>query len=318
MLLLTKNGTKAVVMTLPARLQNMHTGAEIEVNVFLDTCSNVTLLTQSAADRLNLNSANAEFSLSGIGDTKTSMVSALVDTKVISMDGTSSTVLEKIQVIPVITNDVVALDWSSQLRKFNKQGFQPVGDGKIDLLIGMDYPALILHRDFIEQEGEPLFIKTSLGWSGCGLLSRKEIASMRSLLLEDSDPDYPKLSLKEDETPVSVQTSPEDIGDLDGDDELYNNNVAFLSLLSTSKESKTDLKYLIDLVEKSYKYDNFPETGNSVEDEYCLKLLQDSYEVRDGKAYISPLWREGQPSGFVTNYGYVLARLKSILKGMSE
>ena len=318
MSLLTKNGTKAVVMTLPARLQNMQTSAEIEVNVFLDTCSNVTLLTQNAADRLNLTSSDAKFSLSGIGDTKTSMVSALVDTKVISMDGTFSTVLEKIQVIPVITNDVVALDWSSHLRKFNKQGFQPVGDGKIDLLIGMDYSALILHRDFIEQEGEPLYIQTSLGWSGCGVVSQKEVASMRSYFLEGPVPENP-MSHEEDKAPAEVTTQNEDRGDHSGDVELCNYNVSLLSLLSASnKVSKTDIKYLIELVEKSYKYDNFPESGNSVEDEYCLKLLQDTYEIRDGKAYISPLWREGQPSGFVTNYGYVLARLKSILKGMSE
>ena len=68
--MLTNNGTKAVVMTLSARLRNMQTDAEIEVNVFLDTCSNVTLLTQNAADRLNLTGIAAKVSLTGFGDKK--------------------------------------------------------------------------------------------------------------------------------------------------------------------------------------------------------------------------------------------------------
>ena len=68
MTLLTQDGTRAVVMSLSARLQNMQTNEEIEVNVFLDTCSNVTLLTQDAANRLNLKCTDMKFSLSGIGD----------------------------------------------------------------------------------------------------------------------------------------------------------------------------------------------------------------------------------------------------------
>ena len=278
-------------MTLPARLQNMQTGAEIEVNVFLDTCSNVTLLTQDAANLLNLESTSADFSLSGIGDTKKKMHSSYVDAKVLSMDQTSATILEKVQVIPVITNDVVALDWSSHLRKHNIEGYQPIGNGKIDLLIGTDYPALILHRDFIEQEGEPFLIRTSLGWSGCGILSREEVASMRSFFVEDTDQDNPIMSVyQEGEAPAETSRFEDDIGVYSGDFELYNYNISLLSLLSTTdKVSKTDIKYLIDLIEKSYKYDNFSESGNSVEEEHCLKLLHNSYVVHDGKAYISPL-----------------------------
>ena len=306
-------------MTIPARLQNMLTNEELEVNVFLDTCSNVTLLTQEAADKLNLTGTDAEFSLKGIGDTKSKVNSSYVDAKIISMDGTSTTVLEKIQVIPVITNDVVALDWSSQLKKFNKQGYPPVREGKIDLLIGMDHPSLILHRDYVELCGEPLLIRTSLGWSGCGVLSRNEIASMKNFFLEDSIPNCPNTPPNEDEEAQANYFAQLDDTEYCGETEVRNNNVAFLSLLSeSSTESKTDLKHLIDLIEKSYKYDDFPETGNSVDDEYCLKLLQDSYEIRDGKAYISPLWREGQPSGFNNNYAYCLTRLKNILKSMSD
>ena len=321
--MLTNNGTKAVVMTLSARLVNMQTNAEIEVNVFLDTCSNVTLLTQDAADRLNLTGVEAKVSLTGIGDKKSKIDSSFVDAKLISMDGTSTTELKGIQVIPVITNDVTALDWTSQLKKHNIKGYPPVNDGRIDLLIGMDHAELNLHRQFIQRDYEPLFIKTALGWSGCGVLTREEIASMQNFFLKFSDLHYPNVVPNEGDEAQADIFQIEDDGERSGELDLRNDSVTFLSFLTESnreeaRETKSDIKKLIDLIERSYKYDNFPETGNSVEDEYCMRMLQDTFEIRDGKAFISPLWREGQPSGFNTNYPYCLNRLNSILKTMSD
>ena len=321
--MLTNNGTKAVVMTLSARLRNMQTDAEIEVNVFLDTCSNVTLLTQDAADRLNLTGIDAKVSLTGIGDKKSKIDSSFVDAKLISMDGTSTTELKGIQVIPVITNDVTALDWTSQLKKHNIKGYPPVNDGRIDLLIGMDHAELNLHRQFIQRDYEPLFIKTALGWSGCGVLTREEIASMQNFFLKFSDLHYPNVVPNEGDEAQADIFQIEDDGERSGELDLRNDSVTFLSFLTESnreeaRETKSDIKKLIDLIERSYKYDNFPETGNSVEDEYCMRMLQDTFEIRDGKAFISPLWREGQPSGFNTNYPYCLNRLNSILKTMSD
>ena len=321
--MLSNNGTKAVVMTLSARLRNMQTDAEIEVNVFLDTCSNVTLLTQDAADRLNLTGVEAKVSLTGIGDKKSKIDSSFVDAKLISMDGTSTTELKGIQVIPVITNDVTALDWTSQLKKHNIKGYPPVNDGRIDLLIGMDHAELNLHRQFIQRDYEPLFIKTALGWSGCGVLTREEIASMQNFFLKFSDLHYPNVVPNEGDEAQADIFQIEDDGERSGELDLRNDSVTFLSFLADSdreeaRETKSDIKKLIDLIERSYKYDNFPETGNSVEDEYCMRMLQDTFEIRDGKAFISPLWREGQPSGFNTNYPYCLNRLNSILKTMSD
>ena len=226
--MLSNNGTKAVVMTLSARLRNMQTDAEIEVNVFLDTCSNVTLLTQDAANRLNLTGVDAKVSLTGIGDKKSKIDSSFVDAKLISMDGTSTTVLKGIQVIPVITNDVTALDWSSQLKKYNIQGYPPVNDGRIDLLIGMDHAELNLHRQFIQRDYEPLFIKTALGWSGCGVLTREEIASMQNFFLKFSDLQYPNVVSNEGDEAQADIFQIEDDGERSGELDLRNDSVTFL------------------------------------------------------------------------------------------
>ena len=83
------------------------------------------------------------------------------------------------------------------------------------------------------------------------------------------------------------------------------------------KVASADIKRLIELIQNSTLYDNFPEKGMTVEEERCIKILQETYRVEDGQAYISPLWKEGQPSGFSNNYRHALNGLNSILKHMT-
>merc|ERR1712020_844439 len=50
----------------------------------------------------------------------------------------------------------------------------------------------------------------------------------------------------------------------------------------------------------------------------CTKVMQDTYQVEGGHAYVSPLWKEGQPSGCENNYRYALSKLNSMLRTMSD
>jgi hypothetical protein len=53
--------------------------------------------------------------------------------------------------------------------------------------------------------------------------------------------------------------------------------------------------------------DNVKDTaGMSVDDERCLKLLQDTYKRGERYCSVSPLWRVDQPSGFTTNFQSIL------------
>ena len=84
-----------------------------------------------------------------------------------------------------------------------------------------------------------------------------------------------------------------------------------------------ELRQLIDLVENSTQYDKFPEDGESYENERCMKELKKSYRiipdpVKGPSVYVAPLWKEGQPSGFKTNYASALRRLQSINKSMTD
>ena len=114
---------------------------------------------------------------------------------------------------------------------------------------------------------------------------------MQNCFLEFSDVHYPNVSPNEGDEAQADIPQFEDDGERSGELDLRNDSVTFLSFLADSnreeaRESKSDIKKLIDLIERSYKYDNFPETGNSVEDEYCQRMLQDTFEIRDGLSLI--------------------------------
>ena len=84
-----------------------------------------------------------------------------------------------------------------------------------------------------------------------------------------------------------------------------------------------ETRHLIDLIRSCNVYDKFPESRLTMEEERCSQILQESYEVKNGFAYVSPLWKIGQPStdepnGFTNNYAYAVARLESIHKRMTQ
>ncbi len=48
------------------------------------------------------------------------------------------------------------------------------------------------------------------------------------------------------------------------------------------------------------------------EEQRCFDAMDASYEVKNGKAYVDPLWKPGQPAPGLNNYGFAQARLRSI------
>ena len=87
--------------------------------------------------------------------------------------------------------------------------------------------------------------------------------------------------------------------------------------------TSAEIRQLMDLVQNSTQYDTFPENGDTYENERCMKELKKSYRVipdpvKGPSVYVAPLWKEGQPSGFKTNYASALKRLESINKSMTQ
>ena len=276
-------------------------------NVAIDTCSTGCLMTEHAADELSLEGQMSQFTLRGVTDAENSMMSLKTQVEVSSMDGRFNRILRGVRVIPVITDDTKALDWRPYLSAYGIEGVPPAREGQIDLLIGMNYPRFLKQYDFKEVRSNFALIKNDLGWAGCGVADRKEILEGNTFKISYSNP----FILDEEDSDYS-----EDAEEGDDRDEMIDNMMCLLA--SGRQASSADIKQLIELIQSSTLYDNFPESGMTVEEERCLKMLQDTYEVVNGRAIISPLWKEGQPSGFINNYRHALKRLKSILHKMPE
>ena len=297
---------KTNLQLVTARLRNPVTQREIVINVAIDSMSTGCMMTKFAAEELDLHGEIDSFVLQGIGDVESKMDCQTVVAEIISMERDFTYPLKRVRVIPVITEGVSANDWRPLLSQYGIQGHEPVREGRIDLLIGMDHPKFLQQHDSIEVKEDLILFKNSLGWSCCGIADREEILEGQTLKIK-----YSNTLLVNDD--VSD-------GEDDGEEESDRSSVMeILSLVAQSRRvAAVDVKRLIDLVQNSTQYDNFEETGMTVEEERCLKILQDTYKVEDGRAYISPLWRENQPSGFKTNYKYALGRLNSILRGMTD
>ena len=263
-------------------------------------------MTDFAAEELELRGETGTFILQGIADQESRFECQTVTAEVSSMDRDFTYSLKKVKVIPIITEGVSATDWRPLLSQHNIKGYAPVRDGKIDLLIGMDHPKLLKQHESIEVKEDLILFKNALGWSCCGVVGRKESREGQTLKIE-----Y-----------FNTLLAGNDVSDDEDDEEEETDRDSVMRVLSLVAQSRrvaaVDIKTLIDVVQNSTQYDDFAETGMSVEDERSLKTLQDTYRVEDGRAYISPLWKEGQPSGFLTNYKYALGRLNNILRGMSD
>ena len=86
-------------MLVTARLKNPVSGADLLVNVAIDTGSDTTLMTDHAADALGLIGEEKPFKLSGIADVESSVKSRHVEATITSLDGTYSKELKGIQKI---------------------------------------------------------------------------------------------------------------------------------------------------------------------------------------------------------------------------
>ena len=414
-------------MLVTAYVRNPVSGVTMKVDVIIDTGSSVTLLSQNAAEFLGLKGNPFPLKISGIGDHKSLVESRFVTFDLESMDKMFNDVISDAQVVPVITNDIRPRDWRNLLERYGLTGHPPADNGRIDLLIGWDNPLLLLQQDYKIVTQQFLFIKTFLGWSGCGQVRRKgdnsakiqytvDIDSVTDLgQVSDRDPGGVNVAMPnliEDEhleyfeanssfevesefsesseaaldSEVNRDVSQEVLVDVDvdrgnhatvindsralpdttsvGKDEdldIYDDdasgdaewaqNFTFITsqwladagegdnsdlsekifLTEPSKEggnscskrvsstaTPAEIRHLIDLVQSSSVYDKFPETGMTVEETRCSEILRDSYHIEDGHVYVSPLWKRGQPSGFINNFAYAQARLKSIHKKMSQ
>ena len=87
--------------------------------------------------------------------------------------------------------------------------------------------------------------------------------------------------------------------------------------LTGSTKQADILREVRDLLAQHWRLNEPPrlENGpNTVEENRCIKLLNDSFAIRDGHIYVSPLWKEGQPEEGLNNFHYAKKRLEGTVK----
>jgi hypothetical protein len=92
----------------------------------------------------------------------------------------------------------------------------------------------------------------------------------------------------------------------------------FPTLLLNKKEEHNDIKEIHELLRTTWTYDQFPTESLTQNEEHCVKTLTDSSKVIGGRAFVSPLFKPGQPQPGLNNYHYANKRLDSVNSKLTE
>ena len=246
---------------------------------------------------------------------------------------------KRLKAINVKTLDVLtpykARDYSASLPKLNAikcKGKEeitlesPPNQGRIDLLIGTNNPCLWLSSKYRIVK-DLVAIKTALGWTVASCEATFPPWAHLSTATNSNEKDHGHFDsncgavrCQDQEAQALLVDVPAPPAPLDPElvqAEAEERHV-FHSVLTASQPTKTEeltvLKSLRDLLEKHWEMEDFHDTGMTVEESLCIDRLRESFEVRDGKAYVDPLWKPGQPEPGLNNFGYAKHRLDSVLK----
>ena len=93
---------------------------------------------------------------------------------------------------------------------------------------------------------------------------------------------------------------------------------------SLSRQEKRELidifSQLNKLLERYWDGESFPgeNTGHTVEEDRCIQRMNKSFEIINGKCYIDPLWKEGQPEVGLRNFHFAKERLKGVHRKLTD
>ena len=162
---------KVALQMVPVILEGAN-GVRIRANAFLDGGSGSSYLKEEMADILGLEAERKSLRVSVFGANSVVTDSKTVTVHLESIDGgTAKEVF--LWTTPNIC-EMKAVDWSHNIRSLSHLSDleipKPVSHGEVDLLIGSDYYEELLlpleHR--IGKPGEPVGVKTPLGWTIVG------------------------------------------------------------------------------------------------------------------------------------------------------
>lgn len=294
-----------------------------------------------------------KLAVSGINSTKHYRLGR-IDLPIRDVTGKSLFHIKDWKIIPPF-GDVELRDLSSRVRQAGIKLAVPFPDTPVSALIGIGHPALWLWEEH-KRIGNIIAVKSPVGWTATEVDPDAEEVIER-LVFASLHPPHPPQSTEE-ETDVdweyaealSEQADIDNVGSdvaaytfsifsKDSDNAFFEPGVpAFTAAVTTlgrrdvSKETdlqkknrlaKEYLEVLTSInqqLERHWAGESFQgeDSGLTMEEDRCIKRMNDSYSERDGKAFIDPLWKENQPQKGLNNFSYAKGRLNSVHQKLDD
>ncbi|XP_030845028.1 uncharacterized protein LOC115918187 [Strongylocentrotus purpuratus] len=153
---------EAMLPVLEAEIMGQKGSSKVKGNVLIDSGSQVSVIKQSVADKLNLQGTKTAITIKKIGGQEETVETHVYKVPVKAVDGNSPTYMIRAVALPFISDvDEVDVKEIAEVLKIDHQSIHRRG-GDIDLLIGIDHPTL--HTGRTRQAEKLVARKSPIGW----------------------------------------------------------------------------------------------------------------------------------------------------------
>mgnify|MGYP000958961649 FL=1 len=349
--LIASGANKKSLMTVTTKVLNPKNKKEITINCLLDSGSSISLLSTRTAKKLGLIGYPSALKFQGAGGNVGAVNSFMSIVNVQSVDGSRSTKMA-VQIMKDPAGTYEVTNWEEQKRNFpfmeNIEFSTPVGDRKINLLIGCNYPELMtIKASLLSEDKRTGCVLTPLGWSALGHIAGSKSPPEGIFFLQEpsdrrtkwfqhhaftnedelTDNLQPEEGLNEGMERVSA-TAPtpeiftkmdEMVPETDGLMMIGNG----IDVPVCSKEEEDDYKKTLELqmlksigksMEREWIVENQGEdTEQSRDEQHALDTAKSTREKVGEKYGISCLWKKGCPS-LKSNVNYVKSHLDALMR----
>ena len=321
---LSSESATMLIIPVAIRPQGAPTQKEIWVNALIDTGSNATIISRRAKDMMKAQGYKDSLDISGINLTQSDGNAWFVEPiEVRSLqNGRSMTAREVVSLDKSGLDDVEVHDFSDIAKRMGIPLRQPVKDNKdelrVDILLGLDMDKYWMFHKYRKYKRYRA-VASDMGWS---------ISRMPNY---DSTP-FPSNAPTRRTFRVSAKAKkklpftdcPPLTDDSEDETDTIKKTFAVPPLNKKDREGiEQTQKALIERIHQDLQRhmavdDIKDDDGYTVEEQRCLDLLEKSYTVKDGRAYVSPLWKEGQPEPGLNTYAIAKSRLLSVYRKLDK
>ena len=330
------NKKSASLLTIPVAIAPQSGGREVIFNAFIDTGADCSLISPRAMRAIGVNATKENFNISSVsqlfnpsGWTCDPIIirSPTTGYRHLAYEMLNIGRMPKFRAKNLCAmNEHLGIDLPPPVTANNSE---------VDILIGLDNPDLWIMHEF-RRYRNVVAVRTALGWAASLLNDPNGPNRMPSKLPSDQEILASERSMHEEygRYETSTSSSNEDVQVVNFVKTAGTDNVDITPVAEklrvdeptvtydgsgVAKQREALLSRLNEQVAKHWAMEDFPEEeAYTKEEQRCLNQLDNSYEVRDGKAYVAPLWKEGQPEKGLNNYPFALARMRSVHKKLDD